>query len=125
MKEIVEMLLNWYKRGAKKKRAQKKPWNLSSRDRISLSGISMNQPGSRRNLFLKKQHPFLQRIKSKNYTTTDLFNYLHLQKHYPAAMRGVALNRLGRMMTALGIKRIHTEYGNVYRWVKLKVSSSG
>lgn len=58
----------------------------------------------------------------KNYTTTDLFNYL--QKHYPAAMRGVTPNRLGRMMTALGIKRIHTEYGNVYRLVKLKVSSS-
>ena len=29
---------------------------------------------------------------SKPYTTTDLFNYL--QKHYPAAMRGVTPNRL-------------------------------
>ena len=50
---------------------------------------------------------------SKPYTTTDLFNYL--QKHYPAAMRGVTPNRLGRMMVALGIQRVHTEYGNVYR----------
>ena len=59
---------------------------------------------------------------SKPYTTTDLFNYL--QKHYPAAMRGVTPNRLGRMMVALGIQRIHTEYGNVYRLVKLKDSSA-
>ena len=59
---------------------------------------------------------------SKPYTTTDLFNYV--QKHYPAAMRGVTPNRLGRMMVALGIQRIHTEYGNVYRLVKLKDSSA-
>ena len=59
---------------------------------------------------------------SKPYTTTDLFNYL--QKHYPAAMRGVTPNRLGRMMVALGIQRVHTEYGNVYRLVKLKDSSA-
>lgn len=59
---------------------------------------------------------------SKSYTTTDLFNYL--QKHYPAAMRGVTPNRLGRMMVALGIQRVHTEYGNVYRLVKLKDSSA-
>mgnify|MGYP000028372798 FL=1 len=28
------------------------------------------------------------------------------------------------MMVALGIQRIHTEYGNVYRLVKLKDSSA-
>lgn len=58
---------------------------------------------------------------SDSYTTTDIFNYL--QKYFPVAMRGVTPNRLGRMMTALGMKRIHTEYGNVYRLVKLKASS--
>lgn len=39
-------------------------------------------------------------------------------------MRGVTPNRLGRMMVALGIQRVHTEYGNVYRLVKLKDSSA-
>lgn len=56
-------------------------------------------------------------------TATDIFNYL--QKHYPAAMRGVTPVRLGRMMTALGARRIHTEYGNVYRLVRLKDVSRG
>lgn len=59
---------------------------------------------------------------SRPYTATDLFNYL--QKHYPAAMRGVTPNRLGRMMAAMGVKRVHTEYGNVYRLVKLKDASA-
>ena len=56
-----------------------------------------------------------------SYTATDIFNYL--QKRYPAAMRGVTPIRLGRMLTSLGVKRVHTEYGNVYRLVMLKDSS--
>ena len=31
---------------------------------------------------------------------------------------------VGQMMVALGIQRVHTEYGNVYRLVKLKDSSA-
>ena len=59
--------------------------------------------------------------KSVPYTATDIFNYL--QKCYPAAMRGVTPIRLGRMLASLGVKRVHTEYGNVYRLVMLKDSS--
>lgn len=59
---------------------------------------------------------------SQPYTATDLFN--QLRKQYPAAMRGVTPNRLGRMLVALGVKRVHTEYGNVYRLVRLKDSSA-
>lgn len=61
--------------------------------------------------------------KAEMLTATDIFNYL--QKHYPAAMRGVTPVRLGRMMTALGARRIHTEYGNVYCLVRLKDVSRG
>lgn len=49
------------------------------------------------------------------YTATDVFNCL--QKRFPAAMRGVTPNRLGRSLTALGIKRVHLEYGSAYRLV--------
>lgn len=49
------------------------------------------------------------------YTATDLFNWLC--KHFPSAMRGTTPARLGRSLTALGMKHVHSARGSVYRLV--------
>ena len=45
--------------------------------------------------------------------------YLHLQKRFPAAMRGCHTGNMGKTLSALGINHIHTRTGNVYRVVKV------
>lgn len=45
--------------------------------------------------------------------------YLHLQKRFPAAMRGRHAGNMGKTLSALGINHIHTRTGNVYRVVKV------
>ena len=56
---------------------------------------------------------------SKPYTTTDLFNYL--QKHYPAAMRGVTPNRLGRMMAEALLAHLPDLTDSVFAKVEIEV----
>ena len=43
-----------------------------------------------------------------------------LQKRFPAIMQGVKPTKIGRIMTKVGAKRIHTEKGNVYELTFLK-----
>ena len=43
-----------------------------------------------------------------------------LLKRFPALMRGVKPLKIGRIMTKIGAKRIHTEKGNVYELTFLK-----
>ena len=43
-----------------------------------------------------------------------------LLKRFPVLMRGVKPTRIGRIMTKIGAKRIHTEKGNVYELTFLK-----
>ena len=43
-----------------------------------------------------------------------------LMKRFPALMRGVKPIKIGRIMTKIGAKRIHTERGNVYELTFLK-----
>jgi hypothetical protein len=46
-----------------------------------------------------------------------LFNIL--LKRYPAAMRGITINKMGRIMNSLGAERMHTTTGNMYKLVAL------
>ncbi len=46
-----------------------------------------------------------------------IFN--HLKKHNPPAMRNVCPSQFGKVLTALGIERIHTEKGNLYRVIRV------
>lgn len=50
-------------------------------------------------------------------SAADIF--LHLQKHFPSAMRGRTISQFGKTLTLLGLERIHTRTGNVYRVVKV------
>ena len=43
-----------------------------------------------------------------------------LQKRFPAIMQGVKPTKIGRIMTKVGAKRIHTDKGNVYELTFLK-----
>ena len=61
---------------------------------------------------------------SDEFTTNENGSKTPEKTNFQDYTRGVTPNRLGRMMVALGIQRIHTEYGNVYRLVKLKDSSA-
>ena len=95
----------------------------------------------RRNWFTKKEEEELQRHNEKFYrislveevlvsrfrtplpheksldlTAADIFS--ELQTVNPAAMRGSNPMRFGQILIRAGLKRKHTEYGNVYEVVK-------
>lgn len=53
----------------------------------------------------------------KLYSAMTIFNIL--LKRYPAAMRGITINKLGRIMNSLGAERMHTTMGNMYKLVPL------
>ena len=53
----------------------------------------------------------------KLYSAVFLFNIL--LKRYPAAMRGITINKMGRIMNSLGAERMHTTTGNMYKLVAL------
>ena len=50
-------------------------------------------------------------------SAADIF--LHFKKHFPSAMRGRTISQFGKTLTLLGLERIHTRTGNVYRVVKV------
>lgn len=54
--------------------------------------------------------------KSLDLTAADIFG--ELQTVNPAAMRGSNPMRFGQILIRAGLKRKHTEYGNVYEVVK-------
>lgn len=54
--------------------------------------------------------------KSLDLTAADIFS--ELQTVNPAAMRGSNPMRFGQILIRAGLKRKHTEYGNVYEVVK-------
>lgn len=56
--------------------------------------------------------------KFKLYSASTLF--IILQHRYPAAMRGMNANRLGKMLVALGAERMHTEMGNLYKVAQIR-----
>ena len=43
--------------------------------------------------------------------------YARLAKDFPKEMRGMNLNRFGRLLTSLGAERVHTSRGNMYKVV--------
>lgn len=47
----------------------------------------------------------------KLYSAVALFNFL--LKRYPAAMRGMTVNKMGRIMNSIGAERMHTTTGNM------------
>ena len=49
-------------------------------------------------------------------TTTEI--HRSLCQSNPSAMRGISVYQLGRTLSAMGLKRVHTEYGNKYAVVK-------
>ena len=53
----------------------------------------------------------------KLYSAVTLFHIL--LKRYPAAMRGITINKMGRIMNSLGAERMHTTTGNMYKLVPL------
>lgn len=46
-------------------------------------------------------------------TATEIHRQLCLEN--PSAMRGINVNQLGRTLCAMGLSRVHTEFGNKYR----------
>ena len=53
----------------------------------------------------------------KLYSAVALFNFL--LKRYPAAMRSMTVNKMGRIMNSIGAERMHTTTGNMYKLVPL------
>ena len=54
------------------------------------------------------------------YTKNQLFERGYQDgKRYPAAMRGITINKMGRIMNSLGAERMHTTTGNMYKLVAL------
>lgn len=45
--------------------------------------------------------------------------FCSLQHRFPAAMRGIDPNRFAKILVALGVQRVHTRLGNMYRVVSL------
>ena len=43
--------------------------------------------------------------------------YARLASDYPKEMRGMNLNRFGRLLTSIGAERVHTVKGNMYKVV--------
>ena len=56
-------------------------------------------------------------------TATDIFHTL--QKRFPAVMRGTHPLYMGKVLTKIGAKRMHTKQGNVYGVVKLVKPGEG
>ena len=54
--------------------------------------------------------------KTHGMTAADIFS--ELQTSNPAAMRGSNPMRFGQILLRAGLKRRHTEYGNVYEVVR-------
>lgn len=54
----------------------------------------------------------------KLYSATSIFT--HLQKRFPAAMRGVYPNKFAKSLVAIGAERVHTKEGNMYRVVTIE-----
>ena len=55
-------------------------------------------------------------MKRAGLTAADIFS--ELQTSNPAAMRGSNPMRFGQILLRAGLKRRHTEYGNVYEVVR-------
>lgn len=43
--------------------------------------------------------------------------YTRLVQDFPKEMRGMNINRFGRLLTSLGAERVHTVKGNMYKVV--------
>ena len=43
--------------------------------------------------------------------------YLRLEQKSPKSKRNISVQRLAQTLSAIGIERIHTRYGNLYRVV--------
>lgn len=61
--------------------------------------------------------------KSLDLTAADIFS--ELQTANPTAMRGSNPMRFGQVLLRAGLKRRHTEYGNVYEVVRRLEVSAG
>ena len=51
-------------------------------------------------------------------SSTEIF--CRLQKRFPSAFRGRSVSNMGRMLLALGVKRVRTRYGSEYRVIPIK-----
>ena len=60
--------------------------------------------------------------KSLDLTAADIFS--ELQTSNPAAMRGSNPMRFSQVLLRAGLKRRHTEYGNVYEVVRRQEASA-
>ena len=45
--------------------------------------------------------------------------FCRIQKRFPAALRGGNVRAMGRILTAMGIPRMHTREGSMYQVVPL------
>ena len=67
-------------------------------------------------VFLRLYHAPEEGEKYSMLTTTEIHRSLCLRN--PSAMRGISVYQLGRTLSAMGLKRVHTEYGNKYAVAK-------
>jgi len=62
---------------------------------------------------------FCPSVNGEGQLLSAAFIYNQLKKKNPAAMRDVPANTFGKVLTALGLEKVHTEKGNLYRVVPL------
>ena len=66
-------------------------------------------------VFNRYYHKPLPEESVETYSAAEI--YRRLKQKSPESMRNVSVQRLAQTLSAIGIERIHTRYGNLYRVV--------
>ncbi len=68
-------------------------------------------------VFNRYYHKPLPGESVETYSATEIYHWL--KQKSPESMRNISVQRLAQTLSAIGIERIHTYYGNLYRVVSL------
>ena len=68
-------------------------------------------------VFNRYYHKPLTSESVKTYSAAEIYHWL--KQKSPESMRNISVQRLAQTLSAIGIERIHTYYGNLYRVVSL------
>ena len=66
-------------------------------------------------VFNRYYHKPLPSESIETYSVAEI--YRRLKQKSPESMRNISVQRLAQTLSAIGIERIHTRYGNLYRVV--------
>ena len=84
---------------------------------IQQSNLAFYKQNVEEELFFSGFRPAEKSGSGELLSSAEIFR--RLRKRNPAAMRGITLRAFSRSLSQIGIKRVHTRYGNVYEVVEV------